>query len=167
MYTCIGYKLIMVSFSVFFVADTAQMDQKKKVCNGSPDLLGCFEKDARKIIRTGKISTSPNKHSYMVSYLRREDYSFNLLKFISFVCLSVYHKLQPEEGSIGFSIKNDFKIVLNASHGYALTINDPQFGFPTSNPGAVPRTSLVINENRLVVIYLKVYKKYLYSKCQI
>ena len=69
----------MVSFSVFLIADTAQMDKKKKVCNGNSDLLGCLENDARKIIYIGKISTSPSKQSYMVSYLRKEDYLFNLV----------------------------------------------------------------------------------------
>ena len=35
-------------------------------------------------------------------------------------------------------------------------INDPHFGFPTSNPGVVPRTSLIIRKNRLVIIFLQV-----------
>ena len=56
-----------MSFQVFFVADTAQMDRKRKVCMGVPDLLGCFENDARKIISTG-----PSKQSYSVSYMRKE-----------------------------------------------------------------------------------------------
>ena len=64
MFTC---KDDRVSFSVFIVADTTQMDGKRKVCNGNPDLLGCFEKDARKIISTG-----PSKQSYMVSFMRKD-----------------------------------------------------------------------------------------------
>ena len=53
--------------SVFTVADTAKMDGQREVCNGVPDLMGCLENDTRKII-----STSPSKHSYMVSYLRKD-----------------------------------------------------------------------------------------------
>ena len=141
-----------ISFSVFTVADTALMDGNKKVCKGTTDLLGCLQNDARKIISAG-----PSKQSYMVSYLRKECFSKADSRYkVYLICFSVYHKFQPNEGSIGFSIQNDFKIVLNASRGYILIITDPYFGFPTSNPAAVPRTSLIINENRLVVIYLKV-----------
>ena len=88
----------------------------------------------------------------------------NSLKLISLICLRIYHKIHPEEGSIGFSRENDFKIVLNASHGYVLTINDPHFfSFPTTNPAAIPRTSLVINVKRNVGIYLKVTIQYKYN----
>ena len=50
----------------------------------------------------------------------------------------------------------DFKITLNGSNEYIVYINDPRFGFPTLNPGAVPRTSLILSKNTLSILYLKV-----------
>ena len=69
---------------------------------------------------------------------------------------SVYHTFKPKECSIGFSISENFKIVLNGSNEYVVYINDPKFGFPTINPASVPRTSLLIKKNSLAVLFLKV-----------
>ena len=69
---------------------------------------------------------------------------------------SVYHKIQPKEGSIGFTFAYNFKISLNGSNEYVVYINDPHFGFPTLNPAAVSRTSLLLSKNSQTFIYLKV-----------
>ena len=73
-----------------------------------------------------------------------------------FILYSVYHKIHPKNGSIGFSIGLNLKITLNGSNEYIVYINDPRFSFPTLNPGAVPRTSFILSENTLTILYLKV-----------
>ena len=69
---------------------------------------------------------------------------------------SVYHTFKPKEGSIGFSLSENFKITLNGSNEYVVYISDPKFGFPTINPAAVPRTALLMRKNSLTVLFLKV-----------
>ena len=61
--------MIRVSLSVLIVADVTKIerDGERNICIGNPDLLGCFEEDARKIISAG-----PSNKSYMVSYSRKE-----------------------------------------------------------------------------------------------
>ena len=73
-----------------------------------------------------------------------------------FILYSVYHKIHPKKGSIGFSMGLNFKITLNGSNEYIVYINDPRFSFPTLNPDAVPRISFILSENKLTILYLKV-----------
>ena len=71
---------------------------------------------------------------------------------------SVYHKIQPKEGSIGFTLDYDFKISLNGSSEYVVYINDPKFGFPTINPETVPSTSFLLSKSSLTILFIKVKK---------
>ena len=61
--------MIRGSFSVIIVADVTKIErnEERNVCVGNPDILGCFEEDARKIISAG-----PSNKSYMVTYTRKE-----------------------------------------------------------------------------------------------
>ena len=60
---------------------------------------------------------------------------------------------------MGFSLSDNFKISLNGSNKYIVYINDPRFGFPTLNPAAVPRTSLLMSRNTATILYLKVRER--------
>ena len=67
------------------------------------------------------------------------------------------HFLQPAAGSIQFSPANTFRLKLNHSMGYYISIMDPKYQIITAHPTATPQTFIEIEQNSGVkLIYLKV-----------
>ena len=67
------------------------------------------------------------------------------------------HFLQPATGSIQFLPSNTFRLKLNHSMGYYISIMDPKYQIITAHPTATPQTFIEIEQNSGVkLIYLKV-----------
>ena len=70
---------------------------------------------------------------------------------------SFVHFLQPATGSIQFLPSNTFRLKLNHSMGYYISIMDPKYQIITAHPTATPQTFIEIEQNSGVkLIYLKV-----------